>query len=66
MSNIPITMLKIKRIIQLKIEGLSNREIAKSLKLSKNTVNDYVKCISPLFIGENPEMKLGHFRSFGG
>ena len=43
MSNIPITMLKIKRIIQLKIEGLSNREIAKSLKLSKNTVNDYVK-----------------------
>ena len=43
MSNIPITMLKIKRIIQLKIEGHSNREIAKSLKLSKNTVNDYVK-----------------------
>ena len=43
MSNIPIAMLKIKRIIQLKIEGHSNREIAKSLKLSKNTVNDYVK-----------------------
>ena len=32
----------------------------------KDWNSDDKECISPLFIGENPEMKLGLFRSFGG
>jgi transposase len=43
MSNKPITMLQIRRILQLKLHGKSNREIAHELHLSRDTVNGYVK-----------------------
>ncbi len=36
-------MLQIKRILQLKSNGKSNREIAQELHLARNTVNFYVK-----------------------
>ncbi len=35
--------MDIKKILQLKIKGGSNRSIAKIMELSRNTVNDYVK-----------------------
>jgi transposase len=43
MSNKPITMLQIRRILQLKSHGKSNRDIAEELHMSRNTVNEYVK-----------------------
>jgi transposase len=43
MSNKPITMLQIRRILQLKSQGKSNRDIAGEIHRSRNTVNDYVK-----------------------
>jgi transposase len=45
MSNKPITMLQIRRILQLKSQGKSNRDIAVEIHRSRNTVNDYVKQI---------------------
>jgi transposase len=43
MANKPITMLQIRRILQLKLHGKSNREIAHELHRSRDTVNGYVK-----------------------
>lgn len=45
MSNKPITMLQVRRILQLKSQGKSNRDIAEELHMSRNTVNEYVKQI---------------------
>lgn len=42
MANKPITMLRLRRIIQLKEQGFSNRKIAEKLHLARDTVNDYV------------------------
>lgn len=42
MSNKPITMLQIRRIIQLKEHGQSNRGISVKLHIARDTVNDYV------------------------
>lgn len=42
MANKPITMLQIRRIIQLKSQGKSNREIARELHSARKTVNAYV------------------------
>ena len=42
MANKPITMLQLRRIIQLRGNGLSNRKIAKKLQIARDTVNDYV------------------------
>jgi len=38
-------MLQIRRILQLKSQGKSNREIAEIILMSRNTVNEYVKHI---------------------
>jgi biotin operon repressor len=48
MSNKPITMLQIRRILQQRLSGKSNREIAKELHLSRETVNVYVKQLTLL------------------
>lgn len=51
MANKPITMLRLRRIIQLKERGYSNREIAGKLHLARDTVNEYVNRI--LSCGKN-------------
>ena len=43
MANKPLTMLQIRRILQLKSQGKSNRVIALELHLSRDSVNGYVK-----------------------
>jgi transposase len=43
MANKPISMLQIRRIIQLIESGLSNRKIASQLSISRNTVDYYKK-----------------------
>lgn len=48
MANKTITMLQIRRIIQLKSKGKSNREIAWDLHAARNTVNGYVRQITGL------------------
>lgn len=48
MANKPITMLQIRRIIQLKSQGKSNREIARDLHSARETVNAYVNQIVKL------------------
>jgi len=48
MSNKPITMLQVRRILQLKFQGKSNRDIAVEIHRSRNTVNDYMKQIQLL------------------
>lgn len=42
MANKTITMLRLRRILQLKEQGFSNRRISGMLKLSRQTVDDYV------------------------
>lgn len=42
MANKPITMLQIRRVIQLLASGTSQRNIARQLDISRNTVKDYV------------------------
>ena len=46
MANKPINMLQLRRILQLKLHGKSNREIAFELRKSRDTVNGYVKQLS--------------------
>jgi transposase len=48
MANKPLTMLQIRRILQLKSQGKSNRVIALELRLSRDSVNGYVKLLSLL------------------
>ena len=43
MANKPLTMLQLRRILQLKSQGKSNREIAIELHVSRDSVNGYVK-----------------------
>lgn len=38
-----IDMSKIKQLLQLKKSGLSNRQIAKDLKISRDKTNEYVR-----------------------
>ena len=42
MANKTITMLQLRRVLQLKEKGLSNRQIKKQLNLSRKTVDEYV------------------------
>lgn len=42
MANKTITMLQLRRVLQLKEKGLSNRQIKKHLNLSRKTVDEYV------------------------
>jgi DNA-binding NarL/FixJ family response regulator len=53
MANKSITMLQIRRIIQLKVLGQSNRSIASELHSDRKTVNAYVHQISKL--GKHPK-----------
>ena len=46
MANKPINMLQLRRILQLKLHGKSNREISFELGKSRDTVNGYVKQLS--------------------
>ena len=48
MSNRPIMILTLKQIIRLKAQGISNRQVAKSLNITRKTVNKYVKRIEQL------------------
>ena len=48
MANRPITMLQIRRILQLKSRGHSNREIARELHAGRDTVNGYVRQLEQL------------------
>jgi transposase len=53
MANKPINMLQLRRILQLKSLGKSNREIAFELRKSRDTVNGYVTQLS--LIGKSLE-----------
>ncbi|MDP3012845.1 MAG: winged helix-turn-helix transcriptional regulator, partial [Candidatus Subteraquimicrobiales bacterium] len=57
MANKPITMLQLRRILQLKTHRKSNREIARELHLSRDTVNGYVKQLTQL--DKSAEQVLG-------
>jgi transposase len=35
--------MDLKQIIRLRLDGISNREIGKTLNISRNTINDYIK-----------------------
>jgi len=48
MASKHLTMLQIRRILQLKASGKSNREIARDLHLARNTVNGYIQQLSDL------------------
>lgn len=41
-------MLQIRRILQQRLNGKSNREIAKELHISRDAVNEYVKQLTLL------------------
>ena len=43
MANKAITMLQIRRLLQLLISGFSERQIATELGMSRNTIATYVK-----------------------
>ena len=43
MANKTITMLQLRKILQLKEQGYSNRRIKGVMNLSRQTVDDYVK-----------------------
>ena len=51
-------MLQIRRILQLKSQGKSNRDIALEIHRSRNTVNDYVKLILRLNKSTEELLKL--------
>ena len=42
MANKTITMLQLRRLLQLKEQGFSNRQVKRTLNLSRQTVDDYV------------------------
>lgn len=43
MAGTIIDMSKIKQLLQLKKAGISNRQIAKDLKMSRDKANEYVR-----------------------
>ena len=56
MANKPITMLQFRRILQLKIHEKSNRDVARELHLSRDTVNRYVRHLN--LLGKSNEQLL--------
>ena len=46
MAQKPIEIMNLKQIIQLKIQGTSNREISDLLDIHRNTINKYIRLIS--------------------
>lgn len=59
MANKTITMLQLRRIIQLKDQGYSNRRIKGILKLSRQTVDDYVNRLKQTDKSYKELLKLG-------
>jgi transposase len=49
MANSRIKMFQLKRLIELRIKGLSKREIARTLTISRNTVQHYLAQVEALF-----------------
>lgn len=45
MSQKPIPMLQIRRILQMLVKNISHRQIARAIHMSRNTVDEYVKKI---------------------
>ena len=43
MAGTIIDMSKIKQLLQLKKAGISNRQIAKDLKMSRDKANEYIR-----------------------
>ena len=43
--------MDLRRLIQLKQSGMSNRKIGKALEVSRNTVNGYVRHFAALGLG---------------
>lgn len=58
MAGTIIDMSKIKQLLQLKKAGASNRQIAKSLQMSRDKVNEYVKRTEGDSIGIDGLLKL--------
>ena len=58
MSNNPITMLQIRRILQLLAEGRSKREISRLMHCSRHTVDNYVVKIPQTTQGLNELSRL--------
>jgi len=42
MANKPISMTKVKRIVQLKVEGLNKSKISQTLRIHRKTLDDYL------------------------
>jgi len=51
MANTTINMLQVRRIIQLKQQGKSNRQIAREIGLARDSVNEYIRRIEKSGIG---------------
>ena len=45
MAQKPIEIMNLKQIIQLKIQGTSNRRISETLDIHRNTINKYIRLI---------------------
>jgi transposase len=58
MANKTITMLKIRRLLQLKEQGQSNRSVSGALNLSRQTVDDYVRRLKQTGKGFKALLKL--------
>jgi len=58
MANKPLPMLLIRRLLQLKQQGSSTREIAAILHASRNTLNSYMKRINHCGSSYNELLKL--------
>jgi transposase len=58
MANKTINMLQVRRIIQLKKHGNSNRQIARELRISRDSVNEYTKRIEQTGIDSEQLLRL--------
>ena len=45
MAQKQIGIMNLKQIIQLKIQGTSNRQISETLDIHRNTINKYIRLI---------------------
>jgi transposase len=59
MANKTITMLQLRRVIQLKEKGLSNRQIKKHLNLYRKTIDEYVNRVKQTGKSYKDLLKLG-------
>ena len=60
MAQKPIEIMNLKQIIQLKIQGTSNREISDLLDIHRNTINKYIRLLnaSDLALSELLELDI--------